>query len=380
MESDRARYLEPFVRADLKKKMVFLGGPRQVGKTTLAHAILGDANGGHAEDRYFDWDYDEDRERILRRHWPAGPGLLVFDEIHKHRRWRNLVKGLFDKRRKEVQILVTGSARLDLYRHGGDSLQGRYHFHHLHPFSVAELGLRSSRELDELLAMSGFPEPFFDGSVKAKKRWTLEYRSRLLREDLRDLERVTELATLERLALRLPELVGSPLSYNALREDLHVAHATVVRWCDILERLYFLFRIFPFGAPRLRAMQKPPKHYHWDWSLATEPGARLENLVASHLLKWCHFERDTQGRDLELCYFRDVDGREVDFVVLEDKKPIRFVECKSKGRGTPKGLRYLKQRFPAVEAWQLTAEAGVDRVSDDEIRTQSIVKFLAGLA
>lgn len=374
METARHRYLEPFVRKDLAKKMVFLSGPRQVGKTTVARALL-----GRAEERYFNWDYDPDRERILRGEWPAGPGLIVLDEIHKHARWRNLVKGLFDKRRREIQILVTGSARLDLYRRGGDSLQGRYHFHQLHPLSVAELGLRTRKDLEPLLELSGFPEPYFSSSLTEKKRWTLEYRSRLLREDLRDLERVTEIGTLERLALRLPELVGSPLSYNNLREDLGVAHATVVRWVDILERLYFLFRIYPFGAPRLRAVKKPPKHYHWDWSLVTDPGARLENLVASHLLKWCHFERDTKGRDLELAYFRDIDGREVDFVVLEDRKPIRFVECKSTARDVPKGLRYLKERFPRVEAIQLTLEDGVDRVSTDGILTRSTTSFLAAL-
>jgi hypothetical protein len=375
METNRPRYLEPFVRRDLARKMVFLGGPRQVGKTTVAQAIL-----AGAEERYFNWDFDPDRERILRGEWPAGPGLIVLDEIHKHARWRNLVKGLFDKRRREVQILVTGSARLDLYRRSGDSLQGRYHFHQLHPLSVAELELRTRKDLEPLLELSGFPEPFFAGSQTEKKRWTLEYRSRLLREDLRDLERVAEISTIERLALRLPELVGSPLSYNNLREDLSVAHATIVRWVDILERLYFLFRIYPFGAPRLRAVKKPPKHYHWDWSLVVEPGARLENLVASHLLKWCHLERDTKGRDLELRYFRDMDGREVDFVVLEDHEPIQFFECKSGGRAVPRGLRYLKARFPNVEAVQLTLDGGMDRVSSENIRTRSLLAMLAELA
>jgi predicted AAA+ superfamily ATPase len=375
METARRRYLEPFVRKDLERKMVFLSGPRQVGKTTVAQALL-----GGAEERYFNWDFDPDRERILHGDWPAGRGLIVLDEIHKHSRWRNLVKGLYDKRRREVQILVTGSARLDLYRRGGDSLQGRYHFHQLHPLSVAELGLRTRKELEPLLELSGFPEPYFSGSKTEKKRWTLEYRSRLLREDLRDLEHVTEISTLERLALRLPELVGSPLSYNNLREDLGVAHATVVRWVDILERLYFLFRIYPFGAPRLRAVKKPPKHYHWDWSLVQDPGARLENLVASHLLKWCHFERDTKGRDLELSYFRDIDGREVDFVVLEDRRPIQFVECKTSARDMPRGLRYLKERFPKVESMQLTLADGIDRVSKEDLQTRSLVTYLGGLA
>lgn len=354
---------------------MFLSGPRQVGKTTLARRILGDA----ARERYFNWDYDEDRERILRRDWPAGAGLLVFDEIHKHRPWRNLIKGLFDKRREEVQILVTDSARLDLYRRGGDSLQGRYHFHQLHPFSAAELGLRTASELEDLLQLGGFPEPFLAGNLTEKKRWTLEYGSRLLREDLRDLERVTELGTLERLALRLPELVGSPLSYNALREDLRVAHATVVRWCEILERLYFLFRIYPFGAPRLGPCRNPPSTTTGTGRCRPSPGHGLENLVASHLLKWCHFERDTAGRELELRYFRDIDGREVDFVVLEDRKPIQFVECKSSDRSPSRALLYLKLRFPRVEAWQLTTKPGLDRVSDEGIRTISLGAYLARL-
>jgi uncharacterized protein len=374
METVSQRYDEPAIQRDLEKKMVFLGGPRQVGKTTVARRLLGDAG-----DRYLNWDFDADRERILRGDWPAGRGLLVLDEVHKNRRWRNLVKGLYDKRGHELKILVTGSARLDLYRRGGDSLQGRYHFHVLHPLSVAEIGATTPDDLSQLLALSGFPEPFYSGSLTEKKRWTLEYRSRLVREDLRDLERVTELGAIESLALRLPDLVGSPLSYNALREDLMVAHATVVRWCDILERLQYVFRIYPFGAPRLRAVRKPPKLYHLDWSLPPDPDARLENLVAGHLLKWCNFERDTLGRDLALSYFRDVDGREVDFVILEDRKPIRFIECKSGGRGVPRGLRYLKERFPAIEAYSLTVRPGVDRISTDGLRTKSLIPFLADL-
>ena len=206
----RARYLTAAVRADLARKMVFVAGPRQVGKTTLARGLLRGRAG------YLNWDVAADRERILRREFPAAP-LWVFDEIHKYRSWRGLLKGLYDDRRARQRILVTGSARLDLYRYGGDSLQGRYHLLRLHPLSAGELGLRTRQDLEGLLRLGGFPEPFFGGSETQARRWSREYRTRLVRDEVVDLERVQDLGNLELLVLRLPDLVGSPLSINALR-------------------------------------------------------------------------------------------------------------------------------------------------------------------
>jgi hypothetical protein len=200
------------------------------------------------------------------------------------------------------RILVTGSARLDLYRHGGDSLQGRYHYLRLHPFSVAELGMSGRKDFQQLLALGGFPEPFLSGSKVEARRWSREYRSRLVTEDVASLEDVQDLGRMELLVLRLPQLVGAALSLNALREDLEVSHRTVSRWFDILERLYAVFRLPPFGAPGVRAVRKARKHHHFDWSLVPDEAGRFENLVASHLLKWVHFQQDTQGRDVELRY------------------------------------------------------------------------------
>ena len=125
------RYLTAQIRSDLSRKMVFVSGPRQVGKTTLARRFLPDPAG------YLNWDVPEHRDAILRGRLPA-TDMLVFDELHKFRDWRALLKGLYD-RQDGTRILVTGSGRLDYYRHGGDSLQGRYHHLRLHPLSVAEL-------------------------------------------------------------------------------------------------------------------------------------------------------------------------------------------------------------------------------------------------
>jgi hypothetical protein len=368
----RPRYLLDQVKSDLARKMVFLAGARQVGKTTLARSLRGGADG------YLNWDVPLHREAILEGRWPASK-LWVLDEIHKYRGWRGLVKGIYDGRRPGQRILVTGSARLDLYRYGGDSLQGRYHLLRLHPLSVAELGATSASDLDGLLALGGFPEPFLSGSAVHAQRWSREYRTRLIREDVRDLERINDLGNLELLMLRLPDLVGSPLSVNALREDLQLAFKTVESWLQVLERLYAIFRLPPFGAPRLRAVRKERKHYHLDWSLVKAPPARFENLVACHLLKWVHHQEDTLGRDLELRYFRDRDGREVDFVVTDARKPVMFVEAKASDSETDRGIRYLAQRFPGVPAYQVSAAGTRDFVDGSGVQHRPALTFLRDL-
>jgi len=366
------RYLEPFVLEDLRKKMVFLGGPRQVGKTTLAQGLL------RSKRDYLNWDISAHREKILRGEIPAG-SLIVFDEIHKYRNWRNFLKGLFDEFKRSKRILVTGSARLDLFRRGGDSLQGRYFFCRLHPLSFAELKMKSHQDLMNLMELGGFPEPFLSGSKFDARRWSLDYRNRLIRDDVNSLEVVQDLGKLELLMIRLPDLVGSPLSLNSLREDLQVSHHTIQRWLDILERLYAFFRIPPFGTPILRAVKKEQKHYHFDWTLVKEPALRFENLISCHLLKWVHFLRDTQGRNMEVRYFRDIDGREVDFVVIEDSKPLKFVECKWGDAEISRGLNYLKARFPEVESWQISATGKKDYVSRNHIRVCPSQDFLSTL-
>ena len=343
------RYLHEQMVADLARKMVFLAGPRQVGKTTLSLELPG------AETAYLSWDIVEHRERILKQRLPEGP-LWIFDEIHKYRRWRNWLKGLWDGRPQNQQLLVTGSARLEMYRFSGDSLQGRYHLLRLHPFSVAELRIQGQEAFEQLLLLGGFPEPFLSGSEVEARRWSREYRNLLIREEMVSLERVDDLGRMELLMSRLPERVGSLLSVNALREDLEVSHKTVERWIGILERLCAVFRVAPIGVPGIRAVRKARKLYHFDWSLVPGRPARFENLVAMHLLKWVHHQQDTQGRDLELCYFRDLAGREVDFVVTENREPILLVECKQSGTAPDRSLRYLKSKFPSATAWQVSAD------------------------
>src|SRR3989338_6328387 len=248
--------------------MVFVSGPRQVGKTTLAERLCLQESG-----RYYNWDIPEHREAILLHQINDAP-MWVFDEIHKYREWRAFLKGLFDQWKQKVKILVTGSARLDLYSYGGDSLQGRYHLLRLHPLSVAELKMTSRVQMEALFHLGGFPEPFLSGSETESKRWNREYRKRLIEEDIRDLEFVKDLSKLELLSLRLPHLVGSPLSIHSLTEDLQVSHGTLSKWLDIFEKTYHIFRVTPFGAPQIRAVKKERKHYQYNWSVVEDPGHR----------------------------------------------------------------------------------------------------------
>lgn len=230
------------------------------------------------------------------------------------------------------------------YRRGGDSLLGRYRYLRLHPLSVGELGLKSSKDLEALLKFGGFPEPYFSQDDTDWKLWNRERLYRIVNDDIRDLESVRDISSIELLAENLPERVGSPLSINNLANDLSVNHRTAENWVRILETVYYCFRIAPFGSPKINAVKKEKKLYLWDWSPIESTGAKFENMVASHLLKFCHFLEDTQGEQMELRFLRDVDKREVDFVVLRKKTPLFAVECKTGERSVSEHLRYFKAR------------------------------------
>lgn len=375
------RSIEKAVREDLERKMVLVGGPRQCGKTTMALSVAGldPSRQTPPGQSYLNWDSAQDRRLIRAEQFPTGVSTVVLDEIHKYSRWRQVVKGLFDKRGPHLRIMVTGSARLDHYRRGGDSLQGRYHYHRLFPFTCAELG-GTEDCLRDLFAYGPFPEPLLGGSHTRARRWSRDYHSRVIREDLRDLQQVRDVALVERLVERLPSMVGSPLSLNSLREDLDVAHLTVSRWVQMLETLYLVFRIYPFGSPRVRAVKKEAKHYHYDWNVVSDPGARFENMIACHLWNWCCARQDREGADVELRYFRDTDRREVDFVLMESGAPRRFIECKLSGRDCSAHLRYLHEKFPEVPAVQVCLEQAPDVTTRDGIRLCSALELLRELA
>jgi predicted AAA+ superfamily ATPase len=367
----KLRGISQFIEDDLSKKMVFIGGPRQVGKTTLAKSLL------WTDKAYLNWDFVEDRQKILKNEIPTQYKRLVFDEIHKYKNWRSLVKGYHDVHKDKMRIIVTGSARLDHFRKGGDSLMGRYHYYRLHPFTLDELSfLPKKRNLDDLLKFGGFPEPLLLKDNRELKRWQNERVYRVINDDLRDLKNVKEISQIELLASVLPSRVGSPLSYNSLAEDLQVAPRTIESWITTLDHLYFSYRIAPYGAPKIRAVKKENKLYLWDWSMVEDKGFRLENMLASHLLKYCHFHEDYNGEKMELRFLRDTDKREVDFVVIKNKKPIFAVECKTGEKGLSPWIKYFQERTPIPKFYQV--HLGTKDYGDEQLgRVLPFEKFIS---
>lgn len=349
------RYIVSNILKDLSKKMVFIGGPRQVGKTTLAKAVL---SSNFSSGRYLNWDYDEDRQDILRKQWSADQKLLVFDELHKFPRWKTWIKGIYDVSHESHAFLITGSARLDVYRRGGDSLMGRYHYWRLHPFTLDEVppGISQKEAYHRLMTVGGFPEPFLDGDERAARRWRRERFDRVLREDIRDLESVRNIQLLGMFLDMLRHRVGGLVTLSNLAGDLQISPKTAKTWLEVLERMYLVFSVRPFTKSLPRAVLKPPKVYFFDnGDVIGDEGARFENLIATSLLKRLHFFEDRDGYRYELRYIRDKEGREVDFVILKEGKIEELIEVKFSEDNISNSLSYYAERLAPPKATQIVA-------------------------
>jgi predicted AAA+ superfamily ATPase len=348
---------------------------------------------------YLNWDYRPHRRAILSAQWSPDTTLLIFDELHKYRKWKGWIKGVWDTRQPHQRIIVTGSSRLDVYRRGGDSLMGRYHYYRLHPFSLREvcetgapspawaepperLTFRASGTgLDHLLKFGGFPEPFLAGSERVLRRWQKERFERVFREDIRDVEMVRALSEVEIMGGMLPERVGAPLSMNSLAVDLEVSPKTAKLWIDLLCRNYYLFRVPPYARRLARALKKEAKYYLWDWSEVRGAGERFENMVAAHLLKLCHYCQDVFGYAVDLFYLRDLEKREADFLVTWQRVPWLIVECKTTPGASLTPLHYFAERLNVKERYVVTQQSGVDYLDRRTgIRSLSADRFLMALA
>jgi uncharacterized protein len=381
------RYLTDSIASDLAKKMVFLSGPRQVGKTTLAKQLLSVQQGV-----YLNWDFTDDKKRILAGKWPE-KGIVVLDEIHKYRKWKNFIKGHFDKYRDTLSFLITGSARLNIYKKGGDSLQGRYHHYRLHPFTIAEienatnllmpfkkpnLDQNVSKDLlDHLMMFGGFPEPFLSANEKTLRRWHKERFDQVIHEDVRDVSNIHDINLIEIFASMLGPRAGSPFSINSVREDLNVSHRTITNWFSILQQLFVCFAVPPYQGKMPNALKKEPKVYLWDWSVIENEGIRLENLVAGHLLKFCHALQDQEGYTVQLWYLRDRQKREVDFLLTCDKKPWMAVEVKN-AEPQKTNMEYFKKQLNIPNAYCVCKELK-DTFVKDEIIYTPVERFLRAL-
>ncbi len=370
------RYITPYILEDLQKKMVFVGGPRQVGKTTIAKAILSET---FPAGRYLNWDFDEDRQDIIKKRWSRDNTLLVFDELHKFPRWKGWIKGIYDVSHEMHSFLITGSARLDVYRRGGDSLMGRYHYWRLHPFTLDEIPkvIAPKEAFKRLMTVGGFPEPFLDGDERMARRWRRERFNRVLREDVRDLESIRNIQLLWLFLDMLRQRVGSLITISNLATDLQISPKTAKSWLEVSERMYLVFSVRPYTKSLPRAVLKPPKVYFFDnGDIIGDEGARFENLVATSLLKRLHFLEDRDGYRYELRYIRDKEGREVDFAIIKEGRLEELVEAKYSDENISKPLLYYAERLKPRKATQIVAK--IKRSYDkDRVRVTDPISYFS---
>jgi predicted AAA+ superfamily ATPase len=368
------RQLREIVKKDLEKKIVLLSGPRQVGKTTLSKSLF-------SEFSYLNYDYIEHRSQILEKNWDRKTDLLVLDELHKLKNWKQWLKGVYDVEGIRPRLLVTGSTKLNTYRKVGDSLAGRFFSYRLHPLDFKELQDHFSVDViqERLMSLGGFPEPFLSGEIDFARKWRRSHLDIILRQDLLDLNPIRDIQGIETLLGLLQTMVGSPISYDSLARNLGRDATTVKRWLNLLEELFIIFRVSPHSHNIARAILKSPKYYFFDTGhVKDEPGARFENMVALCLLKECQFLEDTKGLRVVLSYLRNKEGKEIDFMVAIEGKPKVMIEAKWSEQLPSSAFHYFRKYLPDCQMVQLVGKLKQDFMTPQGIEIRQAGKWLSG--
>ena len=366
------RSLTPFLKEFLNSKILLLSGPRQVGKTYLSKNLI-------TPYEYLNFDENHQRQLIKEKSWKRDASLLVLDEIHKMKNWKRWLKGIYDTEGLNPPLLVTGSARMDLFRKAGDSLAGRHYHLRLNPFSVKELGNSNIATIEQMMELGSFPEPFLSGSSRKANLWRKSHLEVIIREDLVQLEALRDLIRLEVLVNLLQQRVGSGLSYSNLAKDLEVSPHTVKKWIEVLEKFYIIFVIYPYSKNLGKAIKKEPKVYFYDTGqVQGDDGAKLENLVANHLLKRNQFLEDTEGRKIKLFYIRDKENREIDFLIEEKNKISHLLEVKKSDDQFNTSLNYYSQKLKPDHALQLVLRLGREK-DFENFKIRHLHEFLMNL-
>lgn len=373
------RLLTKHIRADLDKKIVLLTGPRQTGKTTLAKMV-------NPSFDYFNYDSAEHRLALLEKSWDRSKSVVIFDELHKMKKWKAWLKGIYDTEDRPPALLVTGSAKLDTYRKVGDSLAGRFFQYRLHPLDLKEICQIShpanvEEALDKLLLLGGFPEPFLDGSQTFYKRWKRSHLDIILRQDLIDLEQVKQIQSIETLIQLLRGRVGSPISYSSLAGDLQCSDKTVKRWLNILENMYVVFKVTPYHKNIARSLLKAPKYYFYDTGqVLGDSGVKLENVVACALLKEVHRLADCLGEIRHLHYIRTKERHEIDFLLTGDESRQILLEVKWADDKPSKNFGRFFNYFPGAQKIQLVKELPREKTYPDGLVIRKAHSWLAEVA
>lgn len=367
------RSVEPFIKEFIDEKLILLTGPRQVGKTYLSQHL-------DKKFQYFNFDALESRREMLEKSWLRDGNLLVFDEIHKMRRWKQWLKGIYDLEKGKNKILVTGSARMDTYKKAGDSLAGRHYAVRLLPFSLRELQSPHPREtFEDMLRLGSFAEPFLSGSERKAALWRKSHLDIILRQDLMTQEAVRDVISIETLVELLSYRVGHGISYKNLADELSTSPQTIKRWIQLLESYFIIFTVHPYVKSVAEAVKKEPRIFFYDVGrVKADEGFKIENLVALHLLKRNWFLEDTQGAKTRLCYIRDKKKHEVDFAIECDGRLTHLLEIKKSEDSFNQSLSYFAQRLKPEKSLHLVLD--LKREKDFEhYQVRDLSKFLSNL-
>ncbi len=369
------RYQKKAILKDLQKKMVLLAGPRQSGKTTLAKVIAQE----FPTSLYLSYDRLADRKIILQESWLPSTDLLIFDEIHKMDNWKNYLKGIFDTKPPHQKILVTGSARLEVFNQVGDSLAGRYFLHRLFPLSPSECDKENTPyTLNRFLERGGFPEPFLTEDLIDANRWRLQYIDSLLRTDVLDFDNIQNLNAIRLVFELLRERVGSPISYTSIAQDVAISPNTVKKYIEILETLYIIFRVTPFSNNIARSLLKEPKIYFFDTGLVMgNEGIKFENFVAGCLLKHAYAKIDYLAQPTSIHYLITKEHHEVDFAIVTEQSIEQIIEVKNSDHQISPGIKFFHQKY-SLAAVQIVKEIKRERV-DNGIEVVEGLRFLKNL-
>ena len=394
--------------------MIFLAGPRQIGKTTISLLKLKELK---QENNYYNWDVISVKRAFSQNPYfflenipepPPKPIIsgnslpkywVVFDEFHKHPKWKELLKGYYDELGHFIRFIVCGSARLDLYRKTGESLIGRYFLFRMFPLGPNDIILGRSfnfrkawdaenfytlpspppdwkEATRQLYEISGFPEPFIKGEKSFYMRWKDAHLSLLTTEEIRNLSRISDIVRLQELVLLLPEKIGSPLSINSLSQLLQASFNTVKLWLSALEKVYLLFFIPPYSERLSRSIKKERKCYFWDWGVLEDKGKRFENFLAVQLARSVSAWNEWGLGEFHLYYVRTRDGKETDFLVVKNRKPFMLVDVKIRGTSIDPSLLYFWERLRPRFAFQVVPEGDILKQVRPGIFVVDVSRFL----
>ena len=358
--------------SDLDKKIILLVGPRQVGKTTFSKNLSESFD-------YLNFDFDKDKIKIIKQLWNREKDIIIFDEIHKMRNWKQWIKGIYDIEGLSQKIIVTGSARLDIAKKMGDSLAGRHFTYHMLPLDLKELNSTATPEknFSKLIKYSGFPEPFFENSDSFHLKWQKSHMDLIIRQDLVSYENIRDVSSIELMAEMLRQRVSAPLSYNSLAIDLQRDPKTIQKWMNHLENLFVIFKVLPYSKNIARSVLKEPKYYFYDYTRIDEnEGAQFENFIAVSLIKEIYYLNEVMGIESKLWFLKKKGSLELDFFIERKKMPPVLIEVKTSDSEVSKSFNMFSQYFEGAIKIQLVKNLKKDFSDKNDVRVLNALHYL----